>query len=137
MSFELGREPSVLWRWRGLADGAGQPVAAVRPSGATIPAKAEQLERDAQKNIPSASSRARLGEVPFHRGPMRGVPRAGDVFRAAGQRWQLTRPANPLARRLVRPIGKCPCLGDLGSDGGHLPHGRRQPEVVPVFRTGG
>jgi len=41
---ELGLEPSVLRRWRSLANGAGQAPSAVRPGGAAVAASAEQLE---------------------------------------------------------------------------------------------
>ena len=34
---ELGLEPSVLRRWRSLANGAGQAASAVRPGGAAVP----------------------------------------------------------------------------------------------------
>ena len=32
---ELGLEPSVLWRWRSLANGMGQALSAARPGTAT------------------------------------------------------------------------------------------------------
>ena len=41
---ELGLEPSVLRRWRSLANGAGQVASVVRPGGAAVPATAGQLE---------------------------------------------------------------------------------------------
>jgi len=41
---ELGLEPSVLRRWRGLASGSGQAVFAVRPGVAAPVASAEQME---------------------------------------------------------------------------------------------
>ena len=41
---ELGLEPSVLRRWRSLANGAGQAAAVVRPGGAAVAASAEQVE---------------------------------------------------------------------------------------------
>ena len=41
---ELGLEPSVLRRWRSLANGAGQVASVVRPGGAAVPASAGQLE---------------------------------------------------------------------------------------------
>ena len=41
---ELGLEPSVLRRWRSLANGAGQAAAVVRPGGAAVAASAEQME---------------------------------------------------------------------------------------------
>ena len=41
---ELGLEPSVLRRWRSLANGAGQAALALRPSGAAVAASAEQVE---------------------------------------------------------------------------------------------
>ena len=40
---ELGLEPSVLRRWRSLANGAGQAASAVRPGGAAVPATAELI----------------------------------------------------------------------------------------------
>ena len=41
---ELGLEPSVLRRWRSLANGAGQAASVVRPGGTVIAASAEQVE---------------------------------------------------------------------------------------------
>ncbi len=41
---ELGLEPSVLRRWRSLANGAGQTASVVRPGGVAVAASAEQLE---------------------------------------------------------------------------------------------
>ena len=41
---ELGLEPSVLRRWRSLANGAGQVASAVRPAAAAAVVSAEQLE---------------------------------------------------------------------------------------------
>ena len=41
---ELGLEPSVLRRWRSLANGAGQAASVVRPGGAAVAASAEQVE---------------------------------------------------------------------------------------------
>ena len=41
---ELGLEPSVLRRWRSLANGAGQTASVVRPGGAAAAASAGQLE---------------------------------------------------------------------------------------------
>jgi len=78
----LGLEPSVLRRWRSLANEAGQAASVVWPSGAAVLATVEQLEirhlrrqleraqreRDILKKQ-SASSRTRRDEVAFHRGP--------------------------------------------------------------------
>ena len=44
VSSELGLEPSVLRRWRSLANGTEQVASAVRPGGAAAPATVEQLE---------------------------------------------------------------------------------------------
>ena len=41
---ELGLEPSVLRRWRSLANEAGQAASVVRPDGVAAPATAEQVE---------------------------------------------------------------------------------------------
>jgi len=41
---ELGLEPSVLRRWRSLANGAGQAASAPRPGGAVAAMSAEQVE---------------------------------------------------------------------------------------------
>ena len=41
---ELGLEPSVLRRWRSLANGAGQAALAPRPGGAAVTVSAEQVE---------------------------------------------------------------------------------------------
>ncbi len=41
---ELGLEPSVLRRWRSLANGAGQAASAPRPGGAAAAMSAEQVE---------------------------------------------------------------------------------------------
>ncbi len=52
---ELGLEPSVLRRWRSLANGAGQAASVVRPGGAAVAASAEQLEiRRLQKELERA-----------------------------------------------------------------------------------
>ena len=51
---ELGLEPSVLRRWRSLANGAGQAPSAVRP-GVAVTASAEQVEiRRLQKELERA-----------------------------------------------------------------------------------
>ena len=41
---ELGLEPSVLRRWRSLANGVGQTASVVRPGGVAVAASAERLE---------------------------------------------------------------------------------------------
>jgi len=41
---ELGLEPSVLRRWRSLANGAGQAASASRPGDAAAAMSAEQVE---------------------------------------------------------------------------------------------
>ena len=41
---ELGLEPSVLRRWRSLANGAGQAASMVRPGAVAVSATVEQLE---------------------------------------------------------------------------------------------
>lgn len=137
---ELGLEPSVLRRWRSLANGAGQAVSAVRPGGAAVAASAEQLEirrlqkeveraqmeRDIQKKQ-SASSRARRDEAPFHRGPPRSVPRAGDVIGAAGQRQRLLCPANLSVRRLALPPRERPRPSEQGAGRGPPTCPRQQP----------
>ena len=52
---ELGLEPSMLRRWRSLANGAGQAASVVRPGGAAVAASAEQLEiRRLQKELERA-----------------------------------------------------------------------------------
>ena len=52
---ELGLEPSVLRRWRSLANGAGQMTSAVRPGAAAVAASAEQVEiRRLQKELERA-----------------------------------------------------------------------------------
>ena len=52
---ELGLEPSVLRRWRSLANGAGQAASVVRLGGAAVAASAEQLEvRRLQKELERA-----------------------------------------------------------------------------------
>ncbi len=79
------------------------------------------------KRKQSASSRVRRDEVPFHRGPPQGVPRAGDVFGAAGQRQRLLCLANPWDRRLARPTGERPRPGEQDVGGGHRPCSCRQP----------
>ena len=51
---ELGLEPSVLRRWRNLANEVGQASSAVRP-GAAVEASAEQVEiRRLQKELERA-----------------------------------------------------------------------------------
>ena len=144
----LGLAPSALRRWRSLADGAGEAASVVRPSGAAVAASAEQvetrhlrrelerarMERDVLKQQP-ASSRVRRDEVPLHRGPPRGGPRAGDVFGAAGQRQRPPRPANPLVGRLACPARERPRPGEQGAGRGRPTRACRQP--VPPRQPAG
>jgi transposase len=52
---ELGLEPSVLRRWRSIANRAGQVTSAVRPGAAAVAASAEQVEiRRLQKELERA-----------------------------------------------------------------------------------
>ena len=128
---ELGLEPLVLRRWCSFANGVGKTAPTFRRGGTAAAMLAEQveirhlrreqMERDVLKKQP-ASSGARRDEVPFYRGPPRGIPGAGHVFDAARQRQRLLCLAWQ-ARKCLRP-------GEPGTGRGYQARACRQPALL-------